>query len=190
MCATTLIELEMPGKDPTRFLPTRAVFEYIQLWLSLDNDLRGRIANAWESTRSAIVDVEGKPVRNKIQSPIAAIIAVLLDLQRQPVSSTLWIDPQGTSWELSDHPADLRLFTEHLLKLSTDAAWLRLAGGHLTEGINGAIDLQPARALLKRFVKQGEHMRANILRRIITAGIWTSSRKASVGMAVAPICPL
>ena len=26
ICATTLIELEMPGKDPTRFLPTRAVF--------------------------------------------------------------------------------------------------------------------------------------------------------------------
>ena len=46
MCATTLIDLEMPGKDPTKCLPTRAVFEYIQLWLSLDNDLRVRIANA------------------------------------------------------------------------------------------------------------------------------------------------
>ena len=94
----------------------------MQLWLSLDCATRRRIADAWETTRNAIVDVDGKPVWSKVQFPISAVIAVLLDLEWQQVSSTRWVDPEGTSWELSDHPADLRLFSDHLLKLSTDAA--------------------------------------------------------------------
>ena len=84
MCATTLIELAMPGKDPARFLPMWAVFEYVQPWLSLDCDMRVRIADAWDVTRNAIVDADGKPSWNKVQFPIAFVIAVLLDLEWHP----------------------------------------------------------------------------------------------------------
>ena len=190
MCSTSLLELELPGRDPSLHIPMRHIQEYIELWLTMDLALRSRVQTHWQSIRESIFDAAGKVSWNKIKFPVASVIGTLLERNWNPKTSAHWIDPAGVSWVLSDEPADLRLFNEHVYKSFRLQAWQALEGGYLASGMCSDMDVSVARKLLKNYLKEDDHLAANILRRVVTAGVWTSSRQADAGILEEPECPL
>ena len=94
-------------------------------------------------------------------------------------SARVWTDLSGSEWHLSDEPADVRVFDVHFQKLLEDEAWRALEGGHFCIGFHGAMDFVPARRLYESMLSDGDFKGAFILRRIVTAGVWTSGRQRS-----------
>ena len=163
------------------------------MWLTLDDDTRSRIDLHWDKVKTAVLDPQGMPQWAKVNFPLAVVVATLAENGWKSTSARDWTGPDSSSWQLSLEPADLRVFFDHFQQLLQQDSWAKLQTGHLGTGITGQMDLKPARKLLQRLLKQEDIAGANILKRIVTAGIWTGSRQQDAGIPCTAMniqCPL
>eukprot|EP00973_Karenia_brevis_P040724 5636488-Karenia_brevis.AAC.1 len=74
---------------------------------------------------------------------IGSVIATLLDMVWQPLSSTQWKDPEDSLWVLADSPVDAAALKEEMMRTCRVQQWKQAArhynGSGLEEGADTTI---------------------------------------------------
>ena len=190
MCSTTLLELEALGANPMVHIPCKILADYLQMWL-IEKECREGIERVWAKRSDHIgADQQRNEVKwRRVSGPIAATIATLTEIGFQTPSARHWITPDGKEWTYNDSPSDSRLFQFELAQIIRHQEWATAAQHWWSSGIDGDIDLTVARRMLKKLRLEGEDVKAAVLVRIVTGGMWPGERAIKAGYESQNVCP-
>ena len=181
-CVTTTIAMQFGAmRDPAVQLACDVVFQWIQVLFSDPNKYGGmkRLETAWRKIKDKLT-AAGPRRWSYVTGPMGAVIAVLLDLQWDPVAVGKWRNRLEETWELDPSCVLSKVQCAPLLQeIAEDVLadlWKVAAahrGGASVEGpCTDAAALQR-----RRWQEKGEWAKAGMLLQVAAGGVWPRQRK-------------
>jgi len=119
LCATTLLRLHAPGKDPEITMRLELLREWLRLWIE-EPFVRKRSERAWAKAR---LRVDAAPARrwwHRVPGPLTAVILALREAGWEAEGPVAWRDPRGDLWAIPN-PAPEAIDAEAFLaKIAAD----------------------------------------------------------------------
>ena len=153
-------------QDPLNFVTKQQVELWFRLCCSYLSDARGLLSMAWTQTVERLNVAKSR--WQVVKGPLAAMVAILLDLGWTPLKVDLWVKPTGEQYAV-DYANALAVAQawDHLSKSLEDLQWQLVANNSACQGVAQGVDFTVPKKLLKQFRSQGQHRRAFALNLVL-----------------------
>ena len=191
-CLTTQLAISVDTSDPAYSLAF-GVFDTWFMILKANEIPVTRIHRTWTRT---VERLRAKPERNRwrgIRGICSATVATLLQLGWEPTGPSDWTSPRGERFAASvdavrNQETDFYELKAEIADSVARMIWSGASRYRNGEGLQEVPDLTGARRQINKLRKDGEHVLANAMTAVVTAGYWTAQRLIECGIETEPLC--
>ena len=185
-CTTSAFALNVGiEKDPTISLRTKTFSSWFDI-LKAPGGAEPSITRTWEQLAS---NLAGPSRWQRVQGPMAAVVATLYDLGWSPHEPAKWTDPSGTMWEFDPQGPGVKVKVQDLVtKYIEKSLWQRASEHYCGKGLENGADLTIAKRMRAKLLKNGDAKTTGLLDMFIQGSGWPPARRAAAGMPVEATC--
>ena len=192
-CTTTILSLvSAPREDPQFRLRHEQLLCFAQLWHGLSHKQRYGVSRAWDKIATVFGQIPPSNRWRRVRGPIAATIAVIMDLSWRPRSPVFWTHCGDSSCILRITDAAFPHECWSALNVTCSRiSWSKASLHYQGEGVQEGVDFTVLHRVLKKKSQDGEPEAAGMLRNMASAAFWTEKRLADAGYAsgTSGLCP-
>ena len=187
-CKTSIIGLRLGiSWDPEVRAVQLQIKEWLKWWWT-NPEYRIDAARLWVATRSRLKDMGRTRRWKNVNGPVAAMVAMLLNLGWEPEGPVIWSDDEGFQWTALQG-ADCEELNAAVEKTIARRQWSKAAGHFCGRGLESGVDYTVANKHVDKLRCAGLACEAGMLENIVTGGYYTRSRLRDEGLEEDDLCP-
>ena len=177
-CLQTYLDLEQA--DPAVGILKGQLNTWFDTWCHRP-DLHEGSCHAWSTIYQHLANKPPQDRWRQGRGIIGSLILALWQVNWDPLSPTLWLDPDGNEWQMGDdehsHMQDPTDAIHAVLQSQQAVYWEKASKHWLGQGMEKGIDTMDLRKRINQLRRRGQHREAGVLLATASAAMWSPARR-------------